>query len=65
MFVTLKGKIFNAPIKSLAAYDDKNIHQSDDLSVRFFLLACGNNTISLKNSAKLKKKMIYITMPFM
>lgn len=48
MFVTLKGKIFNAPIKSLAAHDDKNIHKSDDLSVQFFLLACGNNTISLK-----------------
>lgn len=55
MFVTLKGKIFNAPIKSLAADDDKNIHQPD-LPVRFFLLACSNNARSFKYSAKIKRK---------
>lgn len=56
MFVTLKGKIFNAPIKSLAADDNKNIHQPEDLSVRFFLLACSNNARSFKYSAKIKRK---------
>lgn len=52
----------NAAIKSLATYDEKNVHKSDDLSVWFFLLACDNNTGSLKHSAKMKnkKKIIYM-----
>lgn len=56
MFVILKGKVFYAGIKSLAAYDEKNVHKSDYSSAWFFLLAYGNHTRSLKHSAKIKNK---------